>query len=183
MEKILTILITLLVGTIDAAPQAPAGSIVLERGKTLVDPSVSAPTSREKKTLFSGDTLRTQKDSRLKIQLGFEIAPTLIILEAESTLELISISNATTDTLLNLPQGTVRIDVNHKHSGKKGDSFTIKTPNAQIKVRGTVFTVSHDQKKRVTEIVVEKGMVEVESSLIKESTRLASGKSLRIVNE
>ena len=58
---------------------------------------------------------------------------------------------------MKLLKGLARFSVKKNNSG-----FIVETPTARVKVKGTRFTVSYNEKKMETDVYVEEGSVEVE---------------------
>lgn len=60
---------------------------------------------------------------------------------------------------IKLEYGTTLVEIDNKLN--EGSKFEVHTPNAITAVRGTTFNVTYDKEAHVTEVAVEKGMVEV----------------------
>lgn len=77
-----------------------------------------------------------------------------------------------------LTKGTLLVDIENKL--EDDEEFEIVTPNAITSVRGTVFSVTYYPEVRMSEISVDKGVVEVKSSNGKE--RVKAGEKVYVLS-
>ena len=90
--------------------------------------------------LISGDILSTDKNSTVRISIDDD---KYIFVEPDSSLYIYFTDIASEgDITVNLSKGAVVCEINEKL--KKKASFTLKTPNSIVSVRGTVFRTKFD---------------------------------------
>ena len=156
------------------AANAPAGTIKLIKGDVQVMDAKSVvvgdSAGKTKRPLavgtpfYIGETIVTKGDGRVKIE--FVEGKNEVVLGTNTSL---LIERASTDplkatgTTLSLARGEVRSSVNHKYSGKGGDAYEVKTPNAVAGVRGTVFLARFSPSSMKSEIATERGLVSVKN--------------------
>ena len=61
---------------------------------------------------------------------------------------------------LNIEYGKIKMRVNQKYDGQS-NQFNVDTPVVTAGVRGTIFSTAHDQRKNLSEVVTDRGLVEV----------------------
>ncbi|MEW6101902.1 MAG: FecR family protein [Candidatus Omnitrophota bacterium] len=95
-------------------------------------------------TLYEGDLIRTQAESRAILNLDGEAQTATLELKANSQLKLSQLkkdeAEQTQNTLLDLSLGEVLIHAQKLHSEKS--KFEVKTPTSIVGVRGTTFSVA-----------------------------------------
>lgn len=97
--------------------------------------------------LVSGDILSTDKNSTVRISIDDD---KYIFVEPESSLYVYFTEIASEgDITVNLSKGAVICEINEKL--KKKASFTLKTPNSVVSVRGTVFRAGFDYMEKYTD--------------------------------
>ena len=99
-------------------------------------------TANKKSILQNGDIITTDKNSSVRISID---GNKYILVEPDSTLYIYFTDVASKgDISVNLSKGAVLCQINEKL--KKNASFTVKTPNGTVDVKGTVFRVGFDYK-------------------------------------
>ncbi len=158
------------------AEDSPAGYIRKIRGKMLILNSKSqviADTEgkrsrkiKENSPFYIGETLKTLADTRVKIEFveGGPKGKNESVLGPNTTLVVSrtsTVDQASIGTELMLKDGDVRSNVKKSYSGKSGEQFLIRTPNAVAGVRGTIFSVFYNSVDKRSQFAVEKGKVVV----------------------
>lgn len=113
-----------------ATMNAVEGSVSVQHAGTQPGSAVTHDT-----TLVAGDKLVTAPDGRTSLQLGSGVSMTL---GAASRLRLPDAQAAAGSEQVRLDQGIVEVRVPHLVAGH---SFSVRTPDAEVTVHGTAFTV------------------------------------------
>lgn len=79
-----------------------------------------------------------------------------------------------------LVRGQTLITIDNKLSDNS--SFTVKTLNATLSVRGTTFTVLYDDKNNITYLDVQEGVVNVQTTNIEINEDVIAGNKVKIAN-
>lgn len=156
-----------------AAP-APAGTIKLIKGQVEIHDKASKVIADTNGTggrkleagapFYVGETVVTKADGRVKLE--FVEGKNEVTLGTNTSLFIERASTSATaaaGTTLSLASGEVRSSVNHKYSGKGGDSYEVKTPNAVAGVRGTIFLARFNPMSGKSDIATERGLVAVKN--------------------
>ena len=101
--------------------------------------------------LTQGDTVKTYKDSSIKLQIG---SAGIVEIKEDSELQLKTIATASKDNsekvLIYLAMGKAIVDVRGLNDAS---TFQTQTPNTIAAVRGTIYTVTVNPKDGQTEII------------------------------